>query len=104
MASYDQHYYDGDWQASTGTETIPVISSATEAEVARVPRGTAEDVNRAVAAARRGFEAWSRLSVEERAGWLEKLAAAMKPRVPQLAEAISHEVGTALGYATKVQV
>jgi len=104
MASYDKHYYDGDWQASTGADTIPVISSATEAEVARVPRGTAEDVNRAVAAARRGFEAWSRLSVEERAGWLEKLAAAMTPRVPQLAEAISHEVGTALGYATKVQV
>lgn len=104
MASYDQHYYDGDWQPSTGAETIAVISSATEAEVARVPRGTAEDVNRAVAAARRGFDRWSRLSVEERAGWLEKLAAAMKPRVPQLAEAISHEVGTALGYATKVQV
>jgi acyl-CoA reductase-like NAD-dependent aldehyde dehydrogenase len=104
MASYDKHYYDGDWQASTGTETSPVISSATEAEVARVPRGTAEDVDRAVRAARRGFDAWSRLSVEERAGWLEKLAAAMKPRVPQLAEAVSHEVGTALGYATKVQV
>ncbi len=104
MPSYDKHYYDGEWQVSTGTETIPVISSASEEEVARVPRGTAEDVDRAVKAARRGFESWSRLSVDERAQWLEKLAAAMKTRVPQLAEAISHEVGTALGYATKVQV
>ena len=41
--------------------------------------------------------------MEERAQWLEKLAAAMKTRVPQIAEAIAHEVGTALGYATKVQ-
>lgn len=104
MSSYDRHYYDGAWQTSSGTETVAVISSATEAEVARVPRGTADDVDKAVKAARRGFEAWSRVPVEDRAQWLEKLAAAMKTRVPQLAEAISHEVGTALGYATKVQV
>ena len=104
MSSYDKHYYDGAWQASSGTETVAVISSATEAEVARVPRGTADDVDQAVKAARRGFEQWSRVPVEDRAQWLEKLAAAMKTRVPQLAEAIAHEVGTALGYATKVQV
>ena len=104
MSSYDKHYYDGTWQASSGTETVAVISSSTEAEVARVPRGTAADVDKAVKAARCGFETWRRLSVEDRAQWLEKLAAAMKTRVPQLAEAISHEVGTALAYATKVQV
>src|SRR5918994_1152356 len=104
MTSYDRHYYDGAWQSSTGGETIAVISSATEAEIARVPRGTAADVDAAVKAARRGFESWSRVSVEDRAQWLEKLAAAMKTRAPQIAEAISHEVGTALGYATKVQV
>lgn len=104
MSSHDKHYYGGAWQASSGTETIAVISSATEAEVARVPRGTADDVDQAVRAARLGFETWSRVPVEDRAQWLEKLAAAMKTRVPQLAEAISHEVGTSLGYATKVQV
>jgi acyl-CoA reductase-like NAD-dependent aldehyde dehydrogenase len=104
MISYDKHYYDGAWQPSTGSETVAVISSATEAEFARVPRGTADDVDRAVAAARRGFEPWSRLSVDERAQWLEKLAEAMKARAAKLAEAIAHEVGTALGYATKVQV
>ncbi|MDP2318455.1 MAG: aldehyde dehydrogenase family protein [Acidobacteriota bacterium] len=104
MTSYDKHYYDGAWQASGSTDTVAVISSATEAEVARVPRGTAADVDQAVKAARRGFAAWSRVPVEERAQWLEKLAAAMKTRVPQLAEAIAHEVGTSLGYATKVQV
>jgi aldehyde dehydrogenase (NAD+) len=104
MSSYDKHYYDGAWQASTGAETIAVISSATEQEFARVARGTVEDVDAAVKAARRGFERWSQVSVDERAQWLEKLAAAMKLRAPQIAEAISHEVGTALGYATKVQV
>jgi aldehyde dehydrogenase (NAD+) len=43
------------------------------------------------------------LPLEERAQWLEKLSAAMKTRAPQIAEAISHEVGTALSYSTKVQ-
>jgi acyl-CoA reductase-like NAD-dependent aldehyde dehydrogenase len=104
MTSYDKHYYDGAWQPSTGSETVAVISSVTEAEFARVPRGTAADVDRAVMAARRGFEPWSRLSVDQRAQWLEKLAEAMRTRAPKLAEAIAHEVGTALGYATKVQV
>src|SRR5688572_4541158 len=104
MPSYDKHYYDGAWQASTGSETIAVISSVTEQEFARVARGTKDDVDRAVKAARRGFESWSQVAVEERAQWLEKLAEAMKQRTPQIAEAISHEVGTALGYATKVQV
>ena len=103
MTSYDKHYYDGAWQASTGSETIAVISSATEEAVARVPRGTAEDVDRAVKAARRAFESWSRTPIEERAQWLEKLSTAMKTRAPQIAEVISHEVGTALGFATKVQ-
>ena len=104
MITYDRHYFDGVWQPSTGTETIDVISSATEQVVGRVPRGTSDEVDRAVEAARRGFESWSRMPVEERAQWLEKLAAAMKGRVPTVAEAISHEVGTALAFSTKVQV
>ena len=46
---------------------------------------------------------WSQASVDERASWLEKLSGAMKTRVPQIAEAIAHEVGTAIGFAQKVQ-
>jgi aldehyde dehydrogenase (NAD+) len=101
--TYDKLYYGGAWHTSSGTDTISVISSAHEREVGRVPRGSGEDVDRAVKAARHGFESWSRLPVEERAQWLEKLSAAMKTRVPNIAEAIAHEVGTALGFATKVQ-
>ena len=104
MLAYESHYYDGAWQAAAGTATTSVLSSVSEAVVGRVPIGTPEDVNRAVKAARDGFERWSRVPVEERAQWLEKLAAALKARVPQVAEVIAHEVGTALSYATKVQV
>ncbi len=104
MVTYDRHYYGGAWQAPAATESIDVVSSATEERIARVPRGTAGDVDGAVKAARAAFAGWSATPVEERAQWLEKLQAAMKARVPQIAESISHEVGTALGYSTKVQV
>jgi aldehyde dehydrogenase (NAD+) len=104
MFVHDRLYVDGDWRASAGSDTIPVVSSATEQEIGRVPRGTAADVDAAATAARRAFEGgWGATSVEERAAWLEKLGAALKTRVPDLAQAIAHEVGTALGYATKVQ-
>lgn len=104
MIRYDSHYHGGNWQKPTTTEAIDVVSSATEEPVGRVPRGTREDVDRAVKAARRAFDTeWSRTSPEERAQWLEKLSAAMKSRVAQAAEAIAHEVGTAIGFATRVQ-
>ena len=81
----------------------PVISSASEQEIApRAARHGGGCRSRGQGGAR-GFESWSRLPVEERAQWLEKLSAAMKTRVPQIAEAIAHEVGTAIGFATKVQ-
>jgi acyl-CoA reductase-like NAD-dependent aldehyde dehydrogenase len=105
MIRYEHHYYDGTWQTPAGSDTIDVISSATEEPIGRVPRGTADDVDRAVRAARQAFDThWSETTADDRAGWLEKLSAAMKARVPQAAEAIAHEVGTAIGYATRVQV
>ena len=103
MIRYEKHYYGGDWQTPSTADIIDVISSATEEVIGRVPRGAADDVGRAVKAARAGFEHWSQQSTEERAVWLEKLSAAMKARVPQVAEAITHEVGTAIGFAQKVQ-
>jgi acyl-CoA reductase-like NAD-dependent aldehyde dehydrogenase len=103
MIRYEKHYYGGDWQTPSTSDTIDVVSSATEEIIGRVPRGSVEDVDRAVKAARAGFERWSQTSAEERANWLEKLSGAMKTRVPQVAEAITHEVGTAIGFAQKVQ-
>lgn len=103
MIRYERHYYGGDWQKPSSSDTIDVVSSATEEVIGRVPRGTADDVDKAVAAARAGFERWSETPAAERAVWLEKLSGAMKARLPQIAEAITHEVGTAIGFAQKVQ-
>lgn len=103
MTTYSQQFIDGEWRRSAGADSTDVVSSSTEQVVGRVPRGTAADVEAAVTAARRAFDAWSATPIAERADWLEKFAAALKVRVPAIAAAIAHEVGTALGYATKVQ-
>src|SRR5512145_2757554 len=98
MIRYEHHYYAGDWQKPLTTDSTDVISSASEQPIGRVPRGSADDVSRAVEAARAGFENWSRTTQNERMKWLEKLFKAMKARVPRVAEAITHEVGTAIGF------
>ena len=57
-------YIDGAWVPSTGTGSIDVIDSTTEEVMGTVPEGTAEDVDRAVAAARAAFPAWSARPLE----------------------------------------
>jgi len=52
------HWIDGQAAAVDETRTAPVYNPATGAVIARVPRGGAEEVDRAVAAARAAFPAW----------------------------------------------
>ncbi len=104
MIIYSHQFIDGAWRLSNSTDALDVVSSATEEVFGRVPRGNASDVDLAVTAARAAFDGvWGRATVAARVDWLEKLAVEMKTRVPAIAVAIAHEVGTAHGYATKVQ-
>ena len=63
----DRLYIGGEWVEPAGAGTIEVVDSTTEEVMGRVPEGTAEDVDRAVAVARAAFEVWSQSSLEERA-------------------------------------
>jgi acyl-CoA reductase-like NAD-dependent aldehyde dehydrogenase len=104
MKTYESFYIDGRWQKPAGSDTIAVHSASTEEVVGRVPKGTAADVDRAVAAARRAFDGgWARTTVDERADWLRKLAAALEARVQDVATTISQEVGMPIRMSTPVQ-
>ena len=59
MIVKDTIYIDGSWLPSTGSGTLPVTNSTTEEVMGTVPDGTPEDVDRAVAAARKAFPAWA---------------------------------------------
>lgn len=56
MRVHDKVFIGGEWVAPTGTDTFDVHNASTEEVIGRVPAGTEEDVNRAVAAARKAFE------------------------------------------------
>jgi aldehyde dehydrogenase (NAD+) len=84
-----QMFIDGQWTPGSSGDTMDVINPATREVVARVPRGTKEDVDRALASARQAFESgvWSGKSVEERAAVLMNaamLAVANKERLAYL--------------------
>jgi acyl-CoA reductase-like NAD-dependent aldehyde dehydrogenase len=100
-----EHFYiDGRWQDPASGDRIDVHSAATEETIGHVPRGTPEDVDRAVTAARRAFDqGWALTETAERAGWLNKLADALEKRVPQVAETIAREVGMPITMSTAIQ-
>lgn len=100
---HDKLFINGRWVASTGSGTIDVINSTTEEVMGRIPEGTAEDVNAAVAAARAAFESWSVAPVEERARFLQLIADKLTMRKEEIATVIANEVGMPVPMATAVQ-
>lgn len=90
-------YVDGRPMDSRSGTWLEVRSPATGELVGRVPAGTAEDVDAAVAAARRAFEAgrWSGLPPAERAAVLWRLADRLEAEADELARLETLQTGTA---------
>lgn len=99
-----QFYINGRWTSPAIPATLPVVNPATEAVVAEVARGSAEDVDRAVAAARGAFAGWSATPAAARAQVLGKIHELILERKEQLAQALSLEMGAAIGFARAMQV
>jgi len=99
----DKIYVNGAWVESTGTGTIEVVNSATEEVMGRIPEGTAEDVDRAVAAARAAFSEWSTISVEERAKYLQRITEGLQARMGEIAQLVSQEVGMPTNLSMMIQ-
>jgi aldehyde dehydrogenase (NAD+) len=103
MKSYLKHYIDGAWVDSDGGTRHAVIDPATEQPVSEITLGSQADVDKAVAAAKRAFESFSRTSVADRAALLGRIIEEYKARMPDLAQATSEEMGAPIGFATAAQ-
>jgi acyl-CoA reductase-like NAD-dependent aldehyde dehydrogenase len=103
VSVHDKLYVNGEWIQPAGKGMLDVINSTTEEVMGRVPEGSPEDINRAVAAARAAFDSWSTTSSSERAGFLEKISAGLAARQNEIAAIIASEVGMPLPLATMVQ-
>ncbi len=84
------------WVPAASGETIAVENPARRTTIGTVPRGAAEDVERAVTAAAAAFPAWSRIPARERGRLLARIAEAIEARVEELARTIAAETGNAL--------
>src|SRR4051794_37223405 len=78
---------------------MEVVNPATGETIAEVPRASAEDVDRAVQAAKRALPEWLETTPAERAELLLKLADALDEHADELAELESRNVGKPLAYA-----
>src|SRR6202163_3908301 len=83
-----QMFINGDWVASKTNKTFPVYDPSTEEVIAQVPDANADDVNRAVAAAKAAFEEgpWASTTAQERGRVLFRLADKVRQNLPMLAE------------------
>ncbi|GAA3825235.1 aldehyde dehydrogenase family protein [Sphaerisporangium flaviroseum] len=96
-------YVQGAWVPSSSGEGIDVVNPATEEVVDRVPAGPAEDVDRAVSAARAAFPAWAATAPAERSKILKLAADLLKDRAEQVARTIAVDMGAPYALALKVQ-
>jgi aldehyde dehydrogenase (NAD+) len=100
----DRLFIDGEWVLPTGQSQASVIDPSTEEPVAQIALGTAQDVATAVAAARSAFATWTTSSAESRALLLGRIHTLILERAELFAQAISLEMGAAIGFARSTQV
>jgi 1-pyrroline dehydrogenase len=94
-----KNFVGGEWVESTGGETMEVVNPATGESIAEVPSGTAEDVERAVEAAKRAWAGWSTKTPKDRSELLLKLADLIDEHTDELAELESRNVGKPMSIA-----
>jgi betaine-aldehyde dehydrogenase len=83
-----QMYVNGEWVDSKSNKTFSVYDPSTEEVIAQVPEANADDVNRAVAAARAAFDngPWASTTAQERGRVLFRLADKIRQNATMLAE------------------
>src|SRR6184192_3785866 len=90
-------FIGGEWTPGAGGGAQEIVNPATGKVIAHVPKGTEDDVNRAVAAARKAFdEGWADTTPRERSERMLKLAGAIEANGDELARIESENVGKPL--------
>ena len=104
MTRTRQFYIDGEWVNPSSDGVIAFTDPATETQIGTIAAGSAADVDRAVAAARRAFGSFSLTAPEERRALLGRILALMEERAEDLAQAMTLEMGAAITFSRAAQV
>jgi aldehyde dehydrogenase (NAD+) len=103
MRDYMKFYIDGQWVDPVTPKSMDVINPANEAVAGHISAGSAADVDKAVKAARKAFETFSRTSREERIDLLQRILAEYQKRFGEIAQAITEEMGAPASLAQQAQ-
>src|SRR5437868_7579548 len=106
VTSHNCLFIGGQWAAPATADRIEVVSPVTEEVIASVPSGSREDIDRAVAAARRALESgpWPATTLEDRIGILTRLRDLLVENADVLARAITEEMGCPITQSRAIQV
>jgi len=103
MRDYLNFYIDGAWVEPVRRQPLDVVNPATEAVAGRISLGSADDVDKAVAAARRAFASYSLTSRAERVELLKNIVSEFEKRYADIAAAITEEMGAPSWLAQQAQ-
>lgn len=103
MKDYLKFYIDGRWVEPATSNTLAVIDPSTEEPFARISMGSAADVDRAVAAARKAFDSYSLFTPQQRRELLLAVIDQFERRREDLAQAVSSEMGAPISLARQGQ-
>jgi len=104
MHTREQLYIDGKWVHPMGKGSIEVFNPSTEEIIGKIPVGSAKDIDKAASAARLAFNSWSKSSISMRTDILNALSNKLKERGEEIAQTITAEVGTPIGYSRVAMV
>jgi aldehyde dehydrogenase (NAD+) len=93
VRDYRQFYIDGQWVDPTIPNDCDVLNPANAEVAGHISLGTAADVDKAVAAAKKAFESFSETTIEERLALLRKIVEVYQSRYDDIVEAITTEMG-----------
>ncbi len=98
QAAYTDTYLfiDGAWCAGSGGRTIPVVNPSTGEQIATVARAEIADLDRALAAADKGFKAWRKVSAFDRYKTMRRAADLVRERAEGIARLMTLEQGKPL--------
>jgi aldehyde dehydrogenase (NAD+) len=99
VSNYEKFYIDGSWCEPQGQQRREVVNPATEEACVHIRMGSAEDVDRAVSAARRAFASYAGWTREQRIALLDRVIGVYQRRLPELGRAVCTEMGAPLQMA-----
>lgn len=98
-----QFYIDGAWVDPIFANEHSIINPATEEAIATISLGSAGDVDKAINAAKKAFETYQFISLDERIALFEKINELLIARMDEMANAISIEMGAPMWLAKAAQ-